>query len=81
MTFDVIHDFADLQDSGHVYHVGDKYPRDGVKPSEERISELSGASNKIGVPLIKKVEEKKPAASEKKVEKTEKKPSKKKTDD
>lgn len=66
MTFDVIHDFADLQDSGHVYHVGDKYPRDGVKPSEERISELLGASNKIGAPLIKKVVEKKPVKAKKK---------------
>ena len=57
--------FADLQDSSHVYEVGDAYPREGVKPSEERISELLGASNKIGAPLIKKVVEKKPAKAKK----------------
>ena len=64
--YKVILRFADLQDSSHVYEVGDAYPREGVKPSEERISELLGASNKIGAPLIKKVVEKKPAKAEKK---------------
>ena len=63
--YKVILRFADLQDSSHVYEVGDVYPREGVKPSEDRISELSGASNKIGAPLIKKVVEKKPAKAKK----------------
>ena len=63
--YNVILRFADLQDSSHVYEVGDAYPREGVKPSEERISELLGASNKIGAPLIKKVVEKKPAKAKK----------------
>lgn len=64
--YKVILRFADLQDSSHVYEVGDVYPREGVKPSEERISELLGASNKIGAPLIKKVVEKKPVKAKKK---------------
>ena len=63
--YKVILRFADLQDSSHVYEVGDVYPREGVKPTQERISELLGASNKIGAPLIKKVVEKKPAKAKK----------------
>ena len=63
--YKVILRFADLQDSSHVYEVGDAYPREGVKPTQERISELLGASNKIGAPLIKKVVEKKPAKAKK----------------
>ena len=64
--YKVILRFADLQDSRHVYEVGDAYPREGVKPTQERISELLGASNKIGAPLIEKVVEKKPAKAKKK---------------
>ena len=64
--YKVILRFADLQDSSHVYEVGDAYPREGVKPTQERISELLGASNKIGAPLIEKVVEKKPAKAKKK---------------
>lgn len=45
-------DFADLQDHEHIYHTGDKFPRDGVEVSEERIKELSGFGNRIHQPLI-----------------------------
>ena len=76
--YKVICRFADLQDESHVYEVGDTYPRKGVKPSEERISELMGDSNKIGRPLIEKVSRPKSA---KKVVQTEKKPPKKKAED
>ena len=81
MSYKVIHDFSDLQDSKHVYNKGDKYPRKGAKATQERISELLGASNKIGKPLIVEVEEKKPAKAEKKVEKTEEIPSEEKTEE
>lgn len=64
--YKVILRFADLQDSSHVYEVGDTYPREGVKPTQKRISELLGASNKIGAPLIEKVVAKKPVKAEKK---------------
>lgn len=65
----VIKAFADLQDvkktkSGNIYfeyEVGDTYPRKGVSPTEDRIAELSGCDNKQGTPLIKLVEEEKPA--------------------
>lgn len=53
--YKVIHAFTDLQDSRTVYNVGDEYPRKGVHPSEERISELSGKKNRQGIPLIKEV--------------------------
>lgn len=52
MKYLVIRHFIDLQDLNHKYNVGDKYPRKGLKPSPERIAELSGSRNKLGTPLI-----------------------------
>ena len=60
--YKVIKMFADLKDANHVYNVGDEYPRKGLEVSEDRISELAGSNNKQGCPLIKLVEEEKPAA-------------------
>ena len=54
--YKVLVDFADLEDNGHVYKAGDTFPRKGVEPSESRIKELSTASNKRGVELIKKMD-------------------------
>ena len=48
----VIKEFYDLNDNGYKYDVGDRYPRKGLKPSPERVAELSGKSNKQGTPLI-----------------------------
>ncbi len=62
--FNVVYQFADLEDGNHIYYVGDKYPRDGYEPTKDRISELSGENNKIGRPLIKQA--KKPVATKKK---------------
>ena len=45
-------DFVDLQDNNYLYHAGDKFPRDGVVVSDDRIAELSGSDNKLGQPLI-----------------------------
>ena len=45
--------FTDLQDKDHLYDVGDPYPRDGLKPSAERIAELMSSDNKQGKALIK----------------------------
>ena len=58
--YKVTHFFHDLQESHttkdgtvyHAYNVGDTYPRDGYKPSEDRIKELSGRDNIRGIPLI-----------------------------
>lgn len=54
----VIYKFADLMDENHIYEVGDKYPRDGYKPTQKRVEELKGSDNKIGRPLIKEDPEK-----------------------
>lgn len=52
----VIKRFTDLKDNDHKYQVGDAYPRKGSETTEERIAELSGTSNKRGVPLIEEVQ-------------------------
>lgn len=59
MSYKVIHFFTDLQDYNHPYNVGDTFPRDGFKVSEERLKELSSNKNKQNKPLIKLIEEKK----------------------
>lgn len=51
--------FIDLKDGGHVYQAGDAFPFDGKEIAPERLGELASAENKLGVPLIEKVEEKK----------------------
>ena len=55
--YEVIHYFTDLQDNKYPYNVGDKFPRDRLAVSEERIKELSGSNNKQHKPLIKFVED------------------------
>lgn len=57
--YKVIHQFLDLKDENHHYKVGDAYPRNGKRASAKRVAELSGSDNKIGKPLIEKVETKK----------------------
>ena len=60
--YEVIESFRDLKDNEYVYlkNVEGKniYPREGLKPSKERIEELSSDKNQIGKPLIRKREEK-----------------------
>ena len=56
MSYKVIHYFTDLQDFNHPYHVGDTFPREGMKVSEKRLEELSTSKNKQKKPLIKLVE-------------------------
>lgn len=67
--YKVICRFADLKDDNHIYEIGDKYPRKGSEPSEERIAELSGHDNKIGEPLIKKIATKKKKSVSQKTDK------------
>ena len=55
--YKVIKSFVDLRDKNHLYKVGDTFPKVGSVASENRIAELSSDKNKIGVPLIEKVEE------------------------
>lgn len=58
MKYTVLRHFTDLQDDNFHYTDGAIYPRHGYTPTEERIKQLSGSSNKQGVPLIKAVKEK-----------------------
>jgi hypothetical protein len=55
--FRVVKLFTDLQDSDHLYEVGDEYPRLGLNPSLARIKELSGSDNRQGTPLIEEIED------------------------
>lgn len=76
--YKVVKFFTDLQDNDHPYNTGDKFPRDGMEVSEERLKELSGTNNRRGMVLIEEVIEEpieKPKASAKP-----KKASKKETD-
>lgn len=54
--------FADRQDGGRVYQIGDTFPRSGLEVSEDRFEELATAQNVRGFPLIEKIieEEQKP---------------------
>lgn len=60
--YEVIKMFTDLKDNNYRYEVGDSYPREGYKPTEERIRELSSYANKQHTALIKAVYE--PATEE-----------------
>ena len=53
MSYTVMCAFCDLKDDMHPYNVGDKYPRDGYKPSLERIAELKSDANALKMPIIK----------------------------
>ncbi len=49
--------FADLKDNKRLYEAGEKFPRDGLSVTAERIQELAGSNNRMGYPLIKQVAE------------------------
>lgn len=53
--YKVVRYFEDITDNRFPYDEGDTYPREGVKPTKERIEELSSEKNAQGVALIKKV--------------------------
>lgn len=50
--FRVVVAFADMQDDGHIYNVGDEYPRAGINVNKKRLEELSSDRNRRGVALI-----------------------------
>lgn len=56
MEYEVIHFFTDLQDNRHPYSPGDKFPRDGMAVTENRLRELSRNGNRQRKPLIKKIQ-------------------------
>ena len=74
MSYKVIYRFRDLKDpEGHVYSVGEKFPREGVEASKARLQELASKNNKLKRPIIELVEEAKPKeeAPEEKVKEAE----------
>lgn len=64
--YKVVKAFSDLNDNNYSYSVGATYPRNGVVVSEKRLAELSSKRNRRKMPLIEKVEEKKPEDKPKK---------------
>lgn len=56
-TYKVLVAFKDLEDNDHIYTEKKPYPREGSKPSEERINELLSSDNKRKEPLIVAVDE------------------------
>ncbi len=74
--YEVIHSFKDLKDNEHIYHKDiDFYPREGLKPTKKRIEALETDKNKIGVPLIRKID------TEEKIESKEEQTEKEMTED
>ena len=67
--YTVLSGFYDLQDNQYFYPLGASYPREGLEVSAERIRQLSTADNRMGYPLIARVEEEPKKASRKRVKK------------
>jgi hypothetical protein len=61
----VIKYFTDLHDNEYEYHVGDIFPRKGIKVTKERLTELSTKENLQGEALIELVEEQDEGKSQK----------------
>lgn len=55
MGYVVLKSFLDREED-HLYKVGNKYPREGSRPTKKRIAELASDKNAIGIPLIGKEE-------------------------
>lgn len=60
MAYKVIRTFADVEDDGHVYKVGQPYPHKDskVKPSKNRIKLLSSSENNAGSACIQEIKTK-----------------------
>lgn len=55
--YKVIRYFEDIQDAMHPYNTGDKFPREGMSVSADRLAELSTGRNLQRTPLIEFVPE------------------------
>jgi len=47
----------ELKHDGHIYEVGDTYPKKGTKATKARLEELSTTKNKCGKIFIEEVSE------------------------
>jgi len=52
-NYKVIKAFKDLEDGDYIYRAGKPYPRDGGKPSAERIENLASENNRRKEVLIR----------------------------
>jgi hypothetical protein len=57
MAYKVVRRFRELKHDGHIYNVGDIYPKEGYKATKSRLEELSTTKNKYGQIYIEEVEE------------------------
>lgn len=57
MAYKVINDFRDGEDGKRLYRAGDPYPREGLKPTKKRLSELSKKHQEHKVAFIEEVKE------------------------
>ena len=64
----VIKDITDIHDNEYEYHVGETFPRKGIKVTKERLTELSTKENLQGEALIELVEEQDEGKSQKKAD-------------
>ena len=57
LAYKVVRRFKELKHDGHVYEVGDEYPKKGEKATKARLEELSTTKNKYGQIYIEEVKE------------------------
>lgn len=55
--FKVVRRFKDLKHGGHIYEVGDVYPKEGFKATKKRLEELSTGKNNYKQVYIEEVNE------------------------
>jgi hypothetical protein len=57
MAYKVVRRFKELKHDGHIYNIGDIYPKEGYKATKARLEELSTTKNKYGQIYIEEVKE------------------------
>ncbi|MEF2965040.1 termination factor Rho [Paenibacillus sp. M1] len=55
--YKVVRKFKETKHEGHIYEVGDIYPRDGAEATKARLKELSSTKNKYKKVFIEEVTE------------------------
>lgn len=55
--YKVVRRFKELKHDGHIYEVGDQYPKEGKKATKARLEELSTTKNKYQEIYIEEVKE------------------------
>lgn len=58
MAHKVVRRFKELKHDGHIYEVGETYPKEGSKATKTRLEELSTTKNKYEQVFIEEVKDK-----------------------